>query len=60
MKTNYYLNDKKTTKKALTELLGKERLDRMTKEAKEGFMNDPLEQQSFFLGTTGMLTIEFA
>ena len=60
MKTNYYLNGKKTTKKALTELLGKERLDRMTKEAKEGFMNDPLEQQSFFLGTTGMLTIEFA
>ena len=60
MKTNYYLNSKKTTKKALTELLGKERLDRMTKEAKEGFMQDPLEQQSFFLGSAGMLTIEFA
>ena len=60
MKTNYYLNGKKTTKKELTELLGKERLDRMTREAKEGFMQDPLEQQSFFTGTTGMLTIEFA
>ena len=60
MKTNYYLNGKKTTKKALTELLGKERLDRMTKDAKEGFMQDPLEQQSFFLGSAGMLTIEFA
>jgi len=60
MKTNYYIEGKKTTKKALTEKLGKERIDRLTKEAKEGFMQDPLEQQSFYLGSHGMLTIEFA
>jgi len=59
MKTNYYMNDKKTTKKALTEKLGKERIDRLTREAKEGFMQDPLEQQSFYT-SAGMLTIEFA
>lgn len=60
MKTTYYLNGKKASKKALTEQLGKERIDRMTKEAKEGFMQDPLEQQSFFLGSAGCLTIEFS
>jgi len=59
MKTNYYIEGKKTTKKALTEKLGKERIDRLTKEAKEGFMQDPLEQQSFYT-SAGMLTIEFA
>lgn len=59
MRTNFYLDGKKTTKKALTEKIGKDRLDRLTKEAKEGFLQDPLEQQSFFLGSTGMLTIEF-
>lgn len=60
MKTKFYLNNKKITKKALTEMIGKERLDRMTKEAKEGFFADPLEQQSFYLGSNGMLIIEFA
>lgn len=59
MRTYFYLDGKKTAKKALTERIGKERLDRMTKEAKEGFMADPLEQQSFYLGGAGMLTIEF-
>lgn len=59
MRTNFYLDGKKITKKALTEKIGKERLDRMTKEAKDGFLQDPLEEQSFFLGSTGMLTIEF-
>lgn len=60
MKTTYYLNGKKASKKVLTEQLGKERISRMTEEAKEGFMQDPLEQQSFFLGSAGCLTIEFA
>jgi len=59
MKTNYYIEGKKTSKKALTEKLGKERIDRLTREAKEGFMQDPLEQQSFYT-SAGMLTIEFA
>ena len=60
MKTKFYLNSKKTTKKALVEKIGKERIDRMTAEAKEGFFADSLEQQSFYLGSAGMLTIEFA
>ena len=60
MKTIYYLNDKKTTRKALKEQLGEERLKRMTAEAAEGFREDPLVQQSFFLGSRGILTIEFA
>ena len=60
MKTIYYLNGRKTTRKAMKELLGEERLKRMTAEATEGFKADPLEQQSFFLGKAGMLTIEFA
>lgn len=60
MKTKFYLDGKKTTKKALTEKIGKERIDRMTAEAKERFFADPLEQQSFYLGSAGMLTIEFA
>ena len=60
MKTKFHLDGRKTTKKALAEKIGKERLDRMTAEAKDGFFADPLEQQSFFLGSEGMLTIEFA
>lgn len=60
MKTKFYLDGRKTTKKALAEMIGKERLDRMVGEAKEGFLADPLEQQSFYLGSAGMLTIEFA
>ena len=60
MKTIYYLNDKKTTRKALKEQLGEDRLKRMTAKAEEGFRADPLEQQSFFLGSRGILTIEFA
>lgn len=59
MKTIYYLNGRKTTRKAMKELLGEERLKRMTAESTEGFKADPLEEQSFFLGKAGTLTIEF-
>ena len=59
MKTIYYLNGRKTTRKAMKELLGEERLKRMTAEATAGFTADPLEEQSFFLGKAGTLTIEF-
>ena len=60
MKTTFYLDGKKTTKKTLVEKVGKERLDCMMAEAGKGFFADPLEQQSFYLGSAGMLTIEFA
>lgn len=58
MKTKFYLNGKKTTRKAIKERLGSDRLARMLKEAKETFMADPLTQNDFFIGN-GMLTIAF-
>lgn len=58
MKTKFYLNGKKTTRKAIKEQLGEERLARMLKEAKETFLADPLTQNDFFIGN-GMLTISF-
>lgn len=58
MKTTFYLNGKKITRKALTELIGAERLKRYIEEAKDAFFEDPLTQNSFWLGKD-MLTIEF-
>ena len=59
MRTLLYINGKKVSKKTVTEMVGTERTKRYIKEAKEGFMDDPYEQQSYFLGSDGMLTIEF-
>ena len=59
MKTTFYLNGKKTSRKALTEMLGADRLKRYIEEAKEAFFEDPLTQNSFWLGGKDMLTIEF-
>ena len=58
MKTKFYLDGKKTTRKAVKELIGEERLKELLKEAKEYFMEDPYIQNSFFLGRQ-VLTIEF-
>lgn len=58
MRTIFYLDGKKTTRKAVKELVGDERLKEMLQEAKETFMEDPYTQNSFFLGRQ-MLTIEF-
>ena len=58
MTTKFYLDGKKTTRKAVKEQLGEERLKRMLEEARESFMEDPLVQNDFFIGS-GMLTIEF-
>ena len=59
MKTTFYLDGKKTTRKAVKELVGEERLKRMLKEAKETFLEDPRVQNHFFNGS-GRLTLEFA
>lgn len=59
MKTTFYLKGKKTTKKAVTELVGAERLKQYIEETKETFFEDPLTQNSFWLGGKNMLTIEF-
>ena len=59
MRTKFYLDGKKITKKALQERIGGERLKRLVQEAKETFLEDPLIQNDFYLGREGMLTIEF-
>ena len=59
MRTKFYLDGKKITKKALQERIGEERLKRLVQEAKETFLEDPLIENDFFLGREGMLTIEF-
>ena len=58
MKNIFYLDGKKTTRKAVKELIGEERLSRMLREARETLMEDPEIQNDFFLGRQ-MLTIEF-
>lgn len=58
MKTIFYFEGKKTTRKAMKEKVGEERLKRMLEESKERFFNDPLEQQSWWIGS-GVMTIEF-
>ncbi len=60
MKTNFYINGKKTTRKAVKEQVGEERLKRMIAESKETFSEDPYIENDYFLGSLGMLTIEFA
>ena len=59
MRTKFYLDGKKITKKALQERIGEERLKRLVQEAKETFLEDPLIQNDFYLGREGMLTLEF-
>ena len=58
MKTVFYIDGKKTTRKAVKELVGEERLNKMVEDAKETFFEDPMIQNDFFLGRQ-MLTIEF-
>ena len=58
MKNIFYLDGKKTTRKAVKELIGEKRLSRMLREARETFMEDPGIQNDYFLGRQ-MLTIEF-
>lgn len=58
MKTTFFLNGHRITKKAAAELLGKERLQQYTREAWERFQIEPGEEQSWFVGA-GILTIEF-
>lgn len=59
MKTTITLNNKKISKKKAIELFGKESIERKIKEAKEAFINDPYELSSWYMGSKGMLSIEF-
>lgn len=55
MKTIIKLNGKKISKKKAIELFGKERVEMRIKEAKESFMNDQYELNSWMDG----MSIEF-
>ena len=57
MKTTFYLDGKKTTRKAVKELVGEERLKGNLEEAKKTYLEDPLVQTDFFIGR-GMLASE--
>ena len=59
MKTTFYLNVKKTTRKSITNLIGAERMKKYIEDARETFFEDPLTQNSFWIGGRDMLTIEF-
>lgn len=59
MKTTFYLNGKKTSRKNIKETVGEDRLRHMLEQAKEVFIEDPYIENSFYLGSSGMLTIEF-
>lgn len=59
MKTTLYLDGKKVTRKAVASIIGEERLKRILREAEETFMEDPLIQNDYFLGASGMLTVQF-
>lgn len=47
MRTKFYLDGKKITKKVLQERIGEERLKKLVQEAKETFLEDPLIQNDF-------------
>ena len=59
MRAIFYLNGKKVSRKSMIEMVGEERLKRYIEEAREAFLEDPLAQNSFWLGEQNMLTIEF-
>ena len=52
------LDGRKISKKAASEKFGKEEMDRMIREAKKAFAEDPLEETSWWMGE-GMLSITF-
>jgi hypothetical protein len=58
MKTMFYIDGKKVTKKFVKDLIGEQRLKEYISSAEQTYMQDPYIQNDFFLGTM-MLTIEF-
>jgi hypothetical protein len=59
MKTVFYIDGRKTTRKAVKEMVGEERLKRMLAEAREDFLEDPGIETDYHLGCYGMLSIRF-
>lgn len=59
MKTIFYLNGKKITRKNLNDLLGKAVVRELVLRAKETYFMDPLIQNDFYMGSYGMVTVCF-
>ena len=59
MKTRFYIDGKKTTRKAVRDMIGEDRLKRMLAEAKADFLEDPCIATDYYLGRYGMLSIRF-
>lgn len=58
MKTVFYINGKKVSRKAAEEASGEERLKRLIQDAKAAFMEEPYVQNDYMI-SGGILTIEF-
>lgn len=59
MRTEYYLNGKKVTRKAIKAIVGEQRLADMIAESKETFLSDPNIRNDYYIGGGRMLTIVF-
>lgn len=57
-RTTYLLDGKKISKKELIELIGKDKVEKLTEKAWEMFMEDPYIQNDYFI-SKGILTIDF-
>ena len=60
MKTSFYMDGKKTTRKAMKELLGEDRMMNLIGQARETFIEDPLIENDFYIGEGKILTIRFS
>ena len=54
----FFQDDKKISRRKAEEICGKERLNEMVKDAKATFMEDPLLEASWYMGSNGMIRIE--
>ncbi len=59
MRTSFYINGKKVSKKYLISQIGEQRVNKCLAEARQSYMKDPLVQNDFWLGGQNMLTIKF-
>ena len=58
MKFKFFINGQKVTRAAVKNLVGEKRFEEIISEAKETMKEDPLIECDFWLGGTGMLTVE--
>lgn len=59
MRTSFYLNGKKVSKKYLVEMLGSQRVQGYLEQAKQTAMDDSLVANDFFIGGNQILSIRF-